>query len=86
MAHTKAQGAVKGNRDSRAKRLGVKLYGGQKAEAGNILVRQKGTKFHPGKNVSMGKDFTIFSLISGVVNFKKLKGKKIIEVSALDAA
>ena len=86
MAHTKAQGAVKGNRDSRAKRLGVKLYGGQKAEAGNILVRQKGTKFHPGKNVSMGKDFTIFSLISGVVNFKRLKGKKIIEVSASDAA
>lgn len=86
MAHTKAQGAVKGNRDSRAKRLGVKLYGGQKAEAGNILVRQKGTKFHPGKNVSMGKDFTIFSLISGVVNFKKLKGKKFIEVSASDAA
>jgi large subunit ribosomal protein L27 len=81
MAHTKAQGAVKGNRDSRAKRLGVKLYGGQKAEAGNILVRQKGTKFHPGKNVSMGKDFTIFSLISGVVNFKRLKGKKFIEVS-----
>jgi large subunit ribosomal protein L27 len=86
MAHTKAQGAVKGNRDSRAKRLGVKLYGGQKAEAGNILVRQKGTKFHPGKNVSMGKDFTIFSLISGVVNFKKLKGKKFIEVSASEAA
>lgn len=80
MAHTKAQGAVKGNRDSRAKRLGVKLYGGQKAEAGNILVRQKGTKFHPGKNVSMGKDFTIFSLISGVVNFKLQKGKKFIEV------
>jgi large subunit ribosomal protein L27 len=80
MAHTKAPGAVKGNRDSRAKRLGVKLYGGQKAEAGNILVRQKGTKFHPGKNVSMGKDFTIFSLISGFVNFRMLKGKKFIEV------
>jgi len=86
MAHTKAQGAVKGNRDSRAKRLGVKLYGGEKAAAGNILVRQKGTKFHPGKNVSMGKDFTISSLINGVVNFKMFKGKKIIEVSASDAA
>lgn len=82
MAHTKAQGAVKGNRDSRAKRLGVKIYGGQKATAGNILVRQKGTKFHSGKGVSMGKDFTLFSLIDGIVNFKKLSGKKIIEVTA----
>jgi large subunit ribosomal protein L27 len=82
MAHTKAQGAVKGNRDSRAKRLGVKIYGGQKATAGNILVRQKGTKFHSGKGVSMGKDFTLFSLIDGVVNFKKLSGKKVIEVTA----
>jgi large subunit ribosomal protein L27 len=81
MAHTKAQGAVKGNRDSRAKRLGVKLYGGQKAIAGNILVRQKGTKFHAGKGVSMGKDFTLFSLIEGIVKFKKLNGKKLIEVS-----
>ena len=65
MAHTKAQGAVKGNRDSIAKRLGVKIYGGQKAKKGSILVRQKGTKFHPGKNVSMGRDFTLFSLING---------------------
>lgn len=80
MAHTKAQGAVKGNRDSRAKRLGVKLYGGQTAKAGSIIVRQKGTKFHPGKNVSMGKDFTLFSLIEGVVKFKNLNSKKIIEV------
>lgn len=80
MAHTKAQGAVKGNRDSIAKRLGVKLYGGQTAKAGSIIVRQKGTKFHPGKNVSMGKDFTLFSLIEGVVKFKNLNSKKIIEV------
>ncbi len=80
MAHTKAQGAVKGNRDSRAKRLGVKIYGGQKATAGNIIVRQKGTKFHPGKGVSMGKDFTVFSLIDGTVAFKQLKGKKFVEV------
>lgn len=80
MAHTKAQGAVKGNRDSRAKRLGVKIYGGQKVISGNILVRQKGTKFHPGKGVSMGKDFTIFSLTDGTVAFKTLRGKKLIEV------
>ncbi len=80
MAHTKAQGSVKGNRDSIAKRLGIKVYGGQKVIAGNIIVRQKGTKFFAGKNVSMGKDFTLFSLIEGVVNYKKLRGKKIIEV------
>jgi len=80
MAHTKAQGAVKGNRDSRAKRLGVKIYGGQKASAGNILVRQKGTKVHGGKGVSMGKDFTLFSLTEGTVTFKTLKGKKFVEV------
>lgn len=86
MAHTKAQGAVKGNRDSRAKRLGVKIYGGQKVTAGNIIVRQKGTKFHPGKNVSMGKDFTLFSLIEGTVAFKTLKGRKFVEVSASNAA
>ncbi len=80
MAHTKAQGAVKGNRDSRAKRLGVKVYGGQKVQAGNIIVRQKGTKFKPGKNVDMGKDYTIFALTSGVVKFKTLLGKKFVEV------
>lgn len=80
MAHTKAQGAVKGNRDSIAKRLGVKIYGGQKAKRGSILVRQRGTKFHPGTNVSMGKDFTLFSLIDGIVRFKQLSSKRIIEV------
>jgi large subunit ribosomal protein L27 len=80
MAHTKAQGAVKGNRDSRAKRLGVKIYGGQKAIAGNIIVRQKGTKIHPGTGVSMGKDFTLFSVTDGTVTFKTLKGKKVVEV------
>jgi large subunit ribosomal protein L27 len=80
MAHTKAQGAVKGNRDSRAKRLGVKIYGGQKATAGNIIVRQKGTKVRAGKGVSMGKDFTLFSVTDGTVTFKTLKGKKFVEV------
>ena len=80
MAHTKAQGAVKGNRDSIAKRLGVKLFGGQKAKPGNILVRQKGTKFFPGSGVSMGRDFSLFAVVDGVVNFKKARGKKIVEI------
>src|SRR5438552_3062136 len=72
MAHTKAGGTTKGNRDSIAKRLGVKIYGGQKAIAGNIIIRQKGTKFHPGTCVGMGKDYTLFALIPGTVAFKKL--------------
>jgi large subunit ribosomal protein L27 len=80
MAHTKAQGSVKGNRDSRAKRLGVKVYGGQKVKTGGIIVRQKGTKFNAGNNVSMGKDYTLFSVIDGVVKFKSLLGKRFIEV------
>ncbi|MBI4080684.1 MAG: 50S ribosomal protein L27 [Candidatus Levybacteria bacterium] len=80
MAHTKAQGSVKGNRDSRAKRLGVKLYGGQKAINGNIIIRQKGTKFHPGVGVSMGKDYTIYAVVDGTVAFKQSRGKKVVEV------
>ncbi len=81
MAHTKAQGSVKGNRDSVAKRLGVKVYGGGKVIPGNILVRQKGTKFHPGNGVSMGKDFTLFALIEGIVAFKSQRGKQIVEIN-----
>lgn len=81
MAHTKAQGSVKGNRDSISKRLGVKLFGGQEANPGNILVRQKGTKVFPGNGVEMGKDFTLFSVSTGVVAFKTKKGKKFIEVN-----
>lgn len=80
MAHTKAQGAVKGNRDSIAKRLGVKLFGGQSAKAGNIIVRQRGTKFHPGDGVGMGKDYTIFAMTDGYVSFKTRAGRKIVEV------
>lgn len=80
MAHTKAQGSVRGNRDSIAKRLGVKVYGGQPVISGNIIVRQRGTNFHPGDNVEMGKDYTIFAVAAGTVNFKTKKGKKIIEV------
>ena len=81
MAHTKAQGSVKGNRDSIAKRLGVKLYGGQKAKAGSIIVRQKGSKFFAGNGVSTGKDFTLFATIEGTVNFKSQKGKKFVEIT-----
>ncbi len=80
MAHTKAQGSVKGNRDSRPKMRGVKLFGGEKAKAGSIIVRQKGGKFKAGKNVSTGKDFTLFALAEGNVRFKTLKGKKFVEV------
>lgn len=80
MAHTKSQGSVKGNRDSVAKRLGVKLYGGQKAISGNIIVRQKGSKFFAGDGASMGKDFTIYAITDGIVTFKMVRGKKFIEV------
>jgi large subunit ribosomal protein L27 len=80
MAHTKSQGAVKGNRDSIAKRLGVKIYGGAKVGPGYIIVRQKGTKFHPGTGVSMGKDYTLFALEEGTVQFKTLRGKTVVEV------
>ena len=80
MAHTKAQGSVKGNRDSIAKRLGVKIFGGEKANSGNIIVRQRGSRFFPGNGVSMGKDFTLFATISGIVNFKSKNGKKVVEI------
>ncbi len=71
MAHKKGEGSVKNGRDSQSKRLGVKIFGGQPAIAGNILVRQRGTEYHPGKNVGVGRDFTLFALSDGVVEFKK---------------
>lgn len=71
MAHKKGEGKVKNGRESESKRLGVKIYGGQKVIAGNIIVRQRGTKHHPGKNVGMGKDHTLFALTNGLVQFKK---------------
>jgi len=80
MAHTKAQGSVKGNRDSVAKRLGVKLYAGEKAKTGSIIIRQKGTKVYPGLGVLMGRDFTLFAKHDGIVSFKNLNGKKIVQV------
>lgn len=71
MAHKKGVGSSRNGRDSISKRLGVKLFGGQKAIAGNIIIRQRGTKHHPGKNVGMGKDHTLFALIDGTVLFSK---------------
>lgn len=71
MAHKKGVGSSKNGRESESKRLGVKIYGGQSAIAGNIIVRQRGTKHHPGENVGMGKDHTLFALVDGTVQFKK---------------
>ena len=73
MAHKKGAGSSKNGRESESKRLGVKIYGGQGATAGNIILRQRGTKHHPGENVGMGKDHSIFSVIKGKVVFKKSK-------------
>ena len=85
MAHKKGEGSVKNGRDSESKRLGVKIFGGQPALAGNIIVRQRGTVYHPGKNVGVGKDFTLFALSDGVVEFRRSKGDKNI-VSVVEAA
>ena len=86
MAHKKGEGSVKNGRDSNSKRLGVKIYGGQPAIAGNIIVRQRGTQYHPGKNVGVGRDFTLFALQDGVVQFKKTKDSKTtISVNAVEA-
>lgn len=84
MAHKKGEGSVKNGRDSQSKRLGVKIYGGQPALNGNILIRQRGTQYHPGKNVGLGSDFTIFALTDGIVEFKKGKNNKTT-VSVLPA-
>ncbi|MFO7257088.1 MAG: 50S ribosomal protein L27 [Bacteroidota bacterium] len=71
MAHKKGEGKVKNGRESESKRLGVKVFGGQRVVAGNIIVRQRGTKHHPGTNVGMGKDHTLFALTDGIVVFKR---------------
>jgi large subunit ribosomal protein L27 len=76
MAHKKGEGSVKNGRDSQSKRLGVKIYGGQPATAGSIIIRQRGTVYHPGVNVGTGKDFTLYALTDGVVEFKKGKNNK----------
>ena len=86
MAHKKGEGSVKNGRDSQSKRLGVKIYGGQPAICGNIIVRQRGTVYHPGKNVGVGKDFTLFALIDGVVEFRKTRNDKtLVSVNSAEA-
>lgn len=86
MAHKKGQGSSRNGRESQSKRLGVKIYGGQYAIPGNIIVRQRGTQFHPGENVGMGKDHTIFSKVEGIVSFvTKKNNRKYISVLPLDA-
>lgn len=76
MAHKKGAGSSRNGRESQSKRLGVKLFGGQAAKAGNIIIRQRGTVHHPGKNVGMGKDHTLYALANGTVTFKKKEGNK----------
>ena len=83
MAHKKGQGSSRNGRDSNAQRRGVKVYGGQNINAGSIIVRQVGTKIHPGNNVGLGKDFTLFALINGVVKYERLdKTRKKVSVYA----
>ncbi len=85
MAHKKGMGSSRNGRDSQGQRLGVKRFEGEKVLAGNILVRQKGTKFHPGLNVGIGKDNTLFALVPGIVKFEvKAKDKRIISVYSLN--
>ena len=85
MAHKKGEGSVKNGRDSQSKRLGVKIFGGQAALSGNIILRQRGTEYHPGKNVSLGRDFTLFALTDGVVEFRKTRDDKtIVSVAAVE--
>ncbi len=76
MAHKKGQGSSRNGRDSNAQRRGVKKFAGQQVRAGNILVRQLGTKLHPGENVGLGKDFTLFALVDGTVRFESFRGTK----------
>jgi large subunit ribosomal protein L27 len=86
MAHKKGAGSSKNGRESESKRLGVKVYGGQAAIAGNILVRQRGTKHHPGKNVGIGRDHTLFALVNGKVVFKKgAKDRSFVSVEPVEA-
>lgn len=85
MAHKKAGGSSRNGRDSESKRLGVKKFGGEAVRAGNIIIRQRGTKWHPGENVGMGKDHTLFALVNGVVSFRT-KGNNRSFVSVVPAA
>ena len=83
MAHKKGQGSSRNGRDSNAQRRGVKVFGGQKVSAGSIIIRQLGTRIHPGKNVGLGKDYTVFSKVDGIVKFERFgKDRKKVSVFA----
>ncbi|MCK5832181.1 50S ribosomal protein L27 [bacterium] len=85
MAHKKGVGSSRNGRDSQGQRLGVKVFSGERINAGSIIVRQHGTKFHPGENCGMGRDFTLFSLIDGMVRFGKNRyGKKAVNIDTID--
>jgi large subunit ribosomal protein L27 len=85
MAHKAGEGKTKNNRESHSKRLGIKIFGGQIAKAGNIIVRQRGTKHHPGLNVGMGKDHTLFALADGIVKFKRrAKDRSFVSVEPIE--
>ena len=86
MAHKKGQGSVKNGRDSQSKRLGVKKYGGEAVIAGNIIIRQRGTQYHPGMGVGLGRDHTLFALVDGVVDFSTKGPQKRRTVSVVPAA
>lgn len=86
MAHKKAGGSSRNGRDSDGRRLGVKKFGGEAVISGNIIVRQRGTKWHPGRNVGIGKDHTLFALVDGVVEFKSCRGRSSVSVVTAAAA
>jgi len=87
MAHKKGQSSSRNNRESNAQRLGVKRFGGERVRAGNILVRQRGTQFHPGDNVGMGKDDTLFAMVDGVVRFTRWgRDRKRVHIVPMAAA
>jgi len=84
MAHKKAGGSSRNGRDSEGRRLGVKKFGGERVVPGNIIIRQRGTKWHPGTNVGLGRDHTIFALVDGHVQFKKIRAKTIVSVTPME--
>lgn len=84
MASKASGGSTRNGRDSRSKRLGVKAFGGQVIKAGSIIVRQRGTKLHPGKNVGLGSDYTIYALKDGIVKFEQKSGKKLVSVEPIE--
>jgi large subunit ribosomal protein L27 len=85
MSKTKGGGSTRNGRDSNAQRLGVKRFGGEKVTAGTIVIRQRGTKFHPGKNVGIGGDDTLFALVDGSVQFGQRKGRKVVDIVPLES-